>query len=866
MLFPFLLSAAFAQEAPAEEPPPLVKLPELEEYVQAPYPPEAEAAGIEGTVRLLLEIGETGEVNYVEVLEPAGHGFDEAAVEAAWQFYFSPAEDANGPTPVAIEFDYGFVLEAPVEEAPDPEEPPPPAPVNLEGQVVEMGTRRPLPDIGVQLRGSSGALLDETTTDAEGRYEFRGAPIGEVVLRGVYPGYRDVEEPVEVTAGEITAVQLWIRNLSYRDDEVVGIYEREREAEVTRRTLTVEEVRRVPGTFGDPVRVIQSLPGASRSPFGTGGLIIRGANPEDSRVYIDGVEVPIVYHLGGIVSVLNADLIEAVDYLPGGYRVRYGRGMGGVVDVRTKTAFPEQNELMWNTDLLDSGGLFQGRVGKDRQIGVAVAARRSYIDAVLAPLSDTIGVSLLPRWYDYQIKIEPLDFKLGRLSLFAFGYQDRLLFSAPEDTAFTPSNLVDDDLSARYGAHRLVMRWDAPLGKNAEIRTTTALGYDDVAFNVTDDLQIFQSAPVFTMRVEVPWQLNEALLIKPGIDHQSSLYDTRVRVPFSAEQLVSFDPLAETDPTELTFDGWAASPDPFLDMELRPLKDKDTLLLNPGLRLTTLRLDGYFNTELDPRFAFQWNVGGGGTLKGSTGLYHQPPLGQDLGEGEENIDIGFEQAWSSEIGWRQRFSPAFQGDVTVFHREITDRIVTNPDFGEDDRPLSVNDGLGRVTGMELLVRRAPVDRFFGWVSYTLSRAERKDNPNDPEWYLFDFDQTHILTAVGGFDLPYDIGISSRVQYVTGNPYTPFAGGVYDIDQDVYTGYQTGLQNEERLPAFFAVDGRVDKLFTFKKWQLEVFVDLLNAITGENPEQVQYNYDFSEQAFITGLPFIPSPGFNAEFHF
>jgi len=71
-------------------------------------------------------------------------------------------------------------------------------------------------------------------------------------------------------------------------------------------TLTMAEVRRVPGTFGDPVRVIQSLPGAARAPFGTGLLVLRGANPEDSNVYVDGVEVPLVYHLNSALDANSA--------------------------------------------------------------------------------------------------------------------------------------------------------------------------------------------------------------------------------------------------------------------------------------------------------------------------------------------------------------------------------------------------------------------------------------------------------------------------------------------------------------------------------------------------------------------------------
>ncbi|MCB9761392.1 MAG: hypothetical protein H6739_16235 [Alphaproteobacteria bacterium] len=174
-------------------------------------------------------------------------------------------------------------------------------------------------------------------------------------------------------------------------------------------------------------------------------------------------------------------------------------------------------------------------------------------------------------------------------------------------------------------------------------------------------------------------------------------------------------------------------------------------------------------------------------------------------------------------------------------------------------------------GVELMVRHAPVDRLFGWVSYTLSRSERCDavdsaacdrslgfNDADSDWYLFDFDQTHIFTTVAGYTLPYEIEVSGRFQYVTGNPYTPQDQGVYDIDQDFYQGFASGDRNAQRLPDYKALDLRIDKAFTFNKWRLETYLDLLNVYRGVNPEFINYNYDYTESAYIRGLPFIPRP--------
>ena len=108
-------AGAGATGAPADaEPPPLLHGPEVLDFPDPVYPPEALAAGIEGTVGLLVTVGADGKVSAVEVLRPAGHGFDEAAVAAVKGFTFAPAEDTTGPVAVQVEFDYPFTLPAPV--------------------------------------------------------------------------------------------------------------------------------------------------------------------------------------------------------------------------------------------------------------------------------------------------------------------------------------------------------------------------------------------------------------------------------------------------------------------------------------------------------------------------------------------------------------------------------------------------------------------------------------------------------------------------------------------------------------------------------------------------------------------------------
>ena len=288
-----------------------------------------------------------------------------------------------------------------------------------------------------------------------------------------------------------------------------------------------------------------------------------------------------------------------------------------------------------------------------------------------------------------------------------------------------------------------------------------------------------------------------------------------------------------------------------MDLVARDLRARLDLLVRSDVKVAA---------AADPRFAGRFEVFKGGTLKAGTGLYNEPPQGIDVYFGG---DAGFERAWASELGWEQKIGPAISADVTGFYRWM-DQLNVSSGFGE--APGSTDgaaSGVGRAYGMEVMLRHALVDRFFGWVSYTLSHSERNDTPDDPAgWYDYEFDQTHILTAVAGYRLPLDFEFSGRFQYVTGNPYTPYDGGLYYMDSGRYYGFPSANTNSARMPAYNALDLRISKLFTFTHWQIECFADVLNAYNRKNPEFIRYNYDYTDHEYITGLPIIPSLGFEA----
>ncbi len=170
--------------APAAAPK-LTRPPELVGFVEAEYPEAERAAGRTATVGLRIALDASGHVTKVEVASSAGEAFDRAAVRAAEQFTFTPAEIDGKPGPIAIEYSYAFTLAV--------ETPPPAVTAGFVGIVLARGTKTPVVGARVVLRVAGEAAPREAITDAEGRFTFEGVPPG--------------EHEVALSGAELTAVQ-----------------------------------------------------------------------------------------------------------------------------------------------------------------------------------------------------------------------------------------------------------------------------------------------------------------------------------------------------------------------------------------------------------------------------------------------------------------------------------------------------------------------------------------------------------------------------------------------------------------------------------------------------------------------------------
>ena len=314
----------------------LSKVPKQTKFVEAEYPKEAAEKGIEAETVLLLDINAQGKVDSVGVAEPAtppGMGFDEAAMVAAQEFEFEPAELDGKPIAVQLSYRYKFKLKPkaaggargartarPAPGATAPAAPAREPVVNFTGLLRERGTRLPMPGVLVTVfREEEGEPKGfEATTDAEGRFQFFDLAPGEwkvlVEAPGYYP-FRTTETIAQQRSGWTSPTTSSAATYNPFDVTVTATRPRK---EVSRTVLSAKEIDKVPGAAGDPLAVIQNFAGVARAPF-AGQIIVRGSAPEDTQVFVDGATVPLIYHFGGLRSVIPVGMLDSIEFYPGNF-------------------------------------------------------------------------------------------------------------------------------------------------------------------------------------------------------------------------------------------------------------------------------------------------------------------------------------------------------------------------------------------------------------------------------------------------------------------------------------------------------------------------------------------------------------------
>ena len=885
-----LLLAAAPRLTQAAQAPAGYEAPVLKDSLDVIYPPALlalpEPPG--GRIELKYVVGVDGAPREIEVVRGVHPDLDAAAVLALAGLRYQPGLVRGRPVEVILALTVDIPAPARSDSSvapvpsdspesepaqPTPVEPPISAPIRLRGRILSAGQRVPIADASVLVVPAAAdepvgrvrkrrygddptpAWTMRAVTDAAGGFTLRGVPTGKLRIVVLVQGYERLEYVERLAADDELTLAYYPVPLVFNPYKTIVKSRRDDSGEVDRRTITPEEISKLPGTQGDALKSLQNFPGVARAPFGAGLLVIRGAAPSDSATFLGYHEIPQLFHFGGLTSVFNADILTQIDFIPGNFDSRFGDAIGGIINVNPRKGRRDGFHGYVDADIFDAGLLFEGPVGKG---SFALSGRRSYIDGVLkvaVPKDAGLGLTQAPRYYDYQALF---DYPVGggELSIRWFGSDDRfkLIATPPNDTADTGSNSAQTAI--------LFHRFDVIYRKQTgpwDFLITPSFNYQKLSGRFGNLFSFDFPNTGFSFRAEAARQISQQFALRLGTELQAGRYTIDARAPsFPAAAGLGGTGVFNVGDTAQSY----ATPAVYATGTIQ-LGERFTLL--PGVRAAYYALQ-VKKATVDPRLRFMWQVAEQTTIKGGVGLYSQIPDLISLNPIWGNPRASVERSVHTSLGVLQTFENlGLSLEVTGFYKYVFDRstassrIIRAPD---DTLRLEnfANQGIGQIFGGEFLLRKALTKKFFGWISYTLMRSLIKPEPG-ADYKLFNFDQPHILTLIAVYKLPKNWQVGGRFRLVSGNPTTLYSDSVFHAD----TGeYQPVSGTAGRLPTFHQLDLRVDKTFVFKRVMMNVYLDVINVYNRQNGEAIVYSFNLQDNQVQAGLPIIPSLGMRLEF--
>lgn len=766
--------------------------------------PAGETAPADG-VRVEMTVQRDGLATDVELLtEAISEGARTAVRNAVAELRFQPATRDGIAIPARIRYRFGVVGDAASGPAvgPSGDANPPPA----DGP--RAGEASPSPEVAQPTPTSSGV----TDLDAE-----IDAPVFGARARV------DSEPP-----GAASQVQL-------RGDE-----------------LTV-----VPGTFGEPLRVVGALPGVARTPFGLGFFAVRGASLQNTGFLVDGFPVPLLYHLGAGPAIISSRLVEGLDFYPGGYPASFGRYTAGVISVKTAPPPADRLHLEFEIDLLKASGLVVLPFDEGRG-SIALAVRRSYYELVLPLVTDAVSLS----YFDYQLRADYRFSDTLSASLFVFGSRDSLQFSDEIGQAQTTGQAAG---GLSYSFDRVIasLRWQ--LSDALRLRWSGTAGPSAIDFGAerTGDDSLGVDTASFRLGQRIEAVLNPAPWTQTtlGFEQNAWINDLTGRAP----SLLEFPLIEAPENTRAAIDVADRLVEltvaPYIEQVFRPGPLEITL----GLRAERYRYGDHRSWQPEPRAVVKLAITDSLKIKGASGYFSQAPLPFQYNRTFGNPDLNPNRSLQYSAGVELKLPFSIEFDSSLFYSDMSQltrgsgRLVASKSGTLPRVLLFEDDGEGRAYGWEVLLRRKVDEGLFGWVSYTLSRSERFLGDGDP--IPFFFDQTHVLNLAASYKLGrWRFG--ARFSLATGRPTidrldrSDGAEVTRDADKDDFDSSST---RRARLPTFQQLDIRIDRDFTWGILEGSVYLDIINVYFANNAEGYSFEYDFGRRARVPGLPFLPTFG-------
>ena len=781
---------------------------------------------------------------------------------------------------------------------------------DVQGTVYQQRTGKSLAAADVHIRETD----QHQETDENGVFRFTELPEGTytfVVSHPLEP--QPTEISVDISSGDTTEVKIYLGEAVKL--ETIVVEGKRLPPTISRTDIRGSELLRIPGAANDALKGLTTLPsiGIPNDYFGV--LYIRGSEPGSNLYYLDRTPLGYPFHWGGLLSTISSETIETIDIYAGGYGAEFGLDSQAVLDIHARDSITERFDGKFNLNIFYSEGLLEGKIGEKGY--VSASGRRSYFDLIAGRIyeSQTGETQQFPYFSDYQLKfVYPLT-ENHHLTLNAFAATDHFHFE-------TEGEELDDEIATEpfessaffkngFNGQGIHLRSNFTENLTSHLSLTRSLNLLDIDFNaiisettVTDEhgeliaksadsiaYNLKVNVPVYTLREDVSYGLTSTLQLEPGFLLAFSPANSTEHSSFPSfeEEVPDEDTLNElfqTDPAKVRFDDDGTPrirtietrdyefghdlqrAEGYLQTRYDPLP-----VLSVALGVRVGYLDLIEQLSVQPRGSVSIKLPIGSNLRFAYGHYEQSPqLSQVLSEnGNAALKSSLTRHYIMEV--EHELSSQTEFKFATYYKDAR-KLVT-----EDDISNFLNQGTAFVGGVEAFLRHRVPDKFFGWISYAYTHAERRENP-DVAYQPYLFDNTHIVSIVANYNFTPDFEIGAKWQYLSGTSEAPISTIILIQDpvtrglNPLFAGFDRALK--AKLTPYHKLDFRISHKWNFMGMKIGGFIEILNVYNRKNTIEFiqeagtfevqgeEFTVEEHEVGEASQLPRLPYFGLTLEF--
>ena len=738
---------------------------------------------------------------------------------------------------------------------------------SINGRVFNAKTNAPLEFTSVFIEGTTIG----STSDLDGKFVFTGIQPGFYKIVATAVGYeKAVSSEIHVQGNRVVYVEIPVLEKELQLNEVVvskPMSLKKLDSPLSLLTVGVQDLEKTAGVNRDVSKVVQTLPGVGPTNVQRNDLIVRGGGPSENVFYLDGVEIPIINHFatqgssGGVVSILNADFIREINFYTGAFPANRGNALSSVMDIKQRDGDKDRLHANFVLGSSDAGLTLDGPIGKKTTF--IASARQSYLQI----LFDFIGLPFLPTYNDFQFKLRTQLSPKDELTFIGVGAIDNMVLNTTIDNpsesqtyilsylpVYEQWNYAIGSVYKHYSdsyfdtwviSRNMLRNHNFKYLNNDESLAKTQDYLSDEAEN---KLRFERNYP------DLPVRLNIGASIKYAHYTNSTFRQILVsNVPSVLNYQTNLDLFA--------YQVFAQASDTYLDEAL-----KLSFGVSVGGNSYNSNMANPLN-QFSPRLSASYAFNEYWTFNASVGRYLLQPAYTSLGYRNsagvlvnQNEQVRYTGSNQTVLGFELLPSKATKLTVEGFYKaydhygisvnEGVSLASKGTEYGQVGDEEIVSNGKGRAYGLEFLFKLMDQKRVNLSATYTLFKSEFTNAAG--VYQPSSWDTRHIVNVLGAYKFDKSLTVGGRWRFVGGAPYTPVdeslssVKDVWDIRNQPFLDY--GQYNQARLGGSHILDLRVDKEFYFKKWMLNVYMDVQNV----------YNFQSEGIPIYTNLDVNGSP--------